>query len=380
MRKKRKIILCAGMQGGGTTFISWCFLQRSDTNGFLDMATDRIETVFDLVEEPYIWVKMTTSAFRWFEVAKFYESLGYSVQPCMVVRNPYSVYSSLTNKWYGIDGTTAEDPPIKIRFIRWLEDWKLFVANQWPIIRFESLADSPSETLQSACEQMGMSWDRNMESWPKTFEDIAYTGRPNDSFRNSDQHSGLFRGFNKDIAIPKEISLFEDEVEWISKTCHGLNLKYDYTPVELHIKGKKAPVPSYGKTRRRKWLPRSGSLDYEEVKAAVKSMGQQIHHDEIKKLYIVHVNSMSKKIHQLLKNSPIDILGFIEYREELIGRRVSGVRVFSLSDALHQGCDGLIIGVWDSFEPIKTKISRSLEGYTKPVRIYHFQCDGTQHA
>jgi len=31
------MILCAGLQSGGTTLVSWTFLQRRDTNGVLDM-------------------------------------------------------------------------------------------------------------------------------------------------------------------------------------------------------------------------------------------------------------------------------------------------------------------------------------------------------
>src|SRR5438094_9826269 len=83
----RRMILCAGLQSGGTTLVSWTFLQRRDTNGVLDMQNSIIHASFDRVVEPIVWVKMTIGAFRWLEVCDVYRDLGWNPQPLLVVRD-----------------------------------------------------------------------------------------------------------------------------------------------------------------------------------------------------------------------------------------------------------------------------------------------------
>lgn len=150
-RGKLDMILCAGLQSGGTTLISWCFLQRRDTDGILDMWGDRIELM------PYIdasmgWCKMTVASFRWQEVADFYSDRGWAVKPLLVVRNPLVAYASLRRKGWSINGLTEEDTPYRIRYRRFLEDWEQFRSHGWPIIRFESFVSEPEKALRSVCE------------------------------------------------------------------------------------------------------------------------------------------------------------------------------------------------------------------------------------
>ena len=49
MRTKDRILyLCAGLQSGGTTLISWCFLQRSDMDGILPTPTTTCSPIIPL--------------------------------------------------------------------------------------------------------------------------------------------------------------------------------------------------------------------------------------------------------------------------------------------------------------------------------------------
>src|SRR5690242_18747883 len=114
----RRMILCAGLQSGGTTLVSWCFLQRADTNGVLDMAHDNLRVNFEAVTTPVVWVKMTVGAFRWSDVCQMYRDLGWQPEPLLVVRDVRATFASLMKKDYGFNGTTAEEPPLRMRFRR----------------------------------------------------------------------------------------------------------------------------------------------------------------------------------------------------------------------------------------------------------------------
>src|SRR5262249_29100148 len=92
---RRRMILAAGLQSGGTTIVSWCFLQRRDTNGVLDMANESIHVSFGKVTEPIVWVKMTVGSFRWFDVSEVYRDLGWQPEPLLIVRDVRSAFSSL---------------------------------------------------------------------------------------------------------------------------------------------------------------------------------------------------------------------------------------------------------------------------------------------
>lgn len=44
-RQNRVLLLCGGLQSSGSTVISWCFLQRPDTDGFLDADNDLLPPI-----------------------------------------------------------------------------------------------------------------------------------------------------------------------------------------------------------------------------------------------------------------------------------------------------------------------------------------------
>jgi predicted O-methyltransferase YrrM len=181
---KMEMILCCGLQSGGTTLVSWCFLQRPDMSGILDMWTEGLQ-LMPYVSTPYGWCKMTVSCFRWQDVADFYLDQGWIVRPLLVVRDVRTAYASLRLKPYGINGITGQDPPLRLRFKRFLRDWEDFRAEDLPIIRYESLVAEPEKTLKRCCEQLAIPWYEDMLLWPKSASKIGGLEESNTTFRNS---------------------------------------------------------------------------------------------------------------------------------------------------------------------------------------------------
>jgi hypothetical protein len=222
------MILCAGPQSGGTTLVSWCFLQRHDTNGVLDMAHDRLHTAFDKVHEPVLWVKMTVGAFRWIDVCRTLEDFGWEPEPLLIVRDVRAVYASLCTKRYGFNGTTAEEPPLRMRLRRFLSDWELFRANQWPILRFEDLLTRQELPLMQACADLSLSWDDAMVLWPKPLTAIAYVHVPNRTFAGT-----MGKGSLAAAILPHQVEVRGDsiprsELQWLEKTFEDYNRAHGY--------------------------------------------------------------------------------------------------------------------------------------------------------
>jgi glycosyltransferase involved in cell wall biosynthesis len=220
---KPKMILCAGLQSGGTTLISWCFLQRKDISGELDMLTDTVKLDFNDCNTPWVWCKMTISSYRWLDVAQLYEDLGWSVSPLLIVRDVRVAFASLQGKGYGQNSNTAEDPPLKLRFRRFLRDWELFQHCNWPIIKFEQFANEPESTLMDACQKMGLPWDADMLNWPKSKADVFTRDEYNETFLDSLKEGVSFA----DIIHPTRISNFDglhrDDLEWIETEFSDYN-------------------------------------------------------------------------------------------------------------------------------------------------------------
>jgi hypothetical protein len=232
----RRMILCAGLQSGGTTLVSWCFLQRQDTNGVLDMDNDVIRTSFEEVKEPVLWVKQTIGSFQWLDVYETFRDLGWQPEPLLVVRDVRAAYSSLLNKSYGINGTTAEDPPLRMRFRRFLRDWELFRANAWPIIKFEDFIRKPRTVLMSICKDLSLPWDEGMLSWPKQLSEIAYVRRGGVDVQVTFKRS-LERGCMGAAKLPDKAeiriqNLPKSELRWLEGTFSTYNSFHDY-PQEI---------------------------------------------------------------------------------------------------------------------------------------------------
>jgi hypothetical protein len=230
----RRMILCAGLQSGGTTLISWCFLQRRDTNGVLDTPSDLIQPRFERVKEPIVWVKQTVASFRWLDLCETYRDMGWEPEPLLVIRDVRAAYCSLIRKSYGVNGTTAEDPPLRMRFRRFLRDWELFRAHGWPIIKFEDLIRDHRATLAKACKELSLPWDEGMISWPKGPSEVAY-GKDNwgkksiqESFERSIQKGNLAAATMQDRVEMRLDNLPGSELRWLEETFSDYNGFHHY--------------------------------------------------------------------------------------------------------------------------------------------------------
>jgi hypothetical protein len=225
------MILCAGPQSSGSTLLSWCFLQRADTTGVLDMENDVLRVTFD--PAPVIWCKMTIGGFRWIDVADLYRDFGLDPAPLLIVRDVRDVLASLVTKEYGFNGVTAEEPPLRMRLRRFLADWELFRSRGWPIIRFESLVDDPRKTLGLACDELGLGWDEGMVNWPKPHGAVIPPNRPgfNHTFLNTVTEPSMEAA----VAVwrrraPRPLALPEEELDWLERVFEEYNRMHDYPP------------------------------------------------------------------------------------------------------------------------------------------------------
>jgi len=252
---RQRMILCVGLQSGGTTLVSYCFLQRKDTNGVLDMKRDLIYTDFERVEEPVLWIKMTVSSFCWRDVHAVYQDFGWKPEPIMIVRDVRAAYASLRTKPYGFNGTTAEDPPLRTRFRRFLEDWHLFRDNRWPILKFEDLLATPESALMQVCADLALCWDDDMILWPKPLEAIAYVGTPNQTFAKSICAGSLVGAIQPQVPESLAAGLPVVELEWLDRTFAEYNRVHGYplcVPCASSVQDDVLVVPRFAGSRRQR--------------------------------------------------------------------------------------------------------------------------------
>lgn len=204
-----------------------------------------------VVDTPLAWAKMTIASFRWEEVAAYYEWQGFDVKPLMIVRDPRRSFASLKNKPYGRNGTTAEDPPLRLRMLRFLKDWELFVDRGWPIFRYEDVVSQPEIALRKACADLGIVWDSAMIDWPKPYDQVGDYRRGNETFWASLPGANLNDALlNKD---GKSISLAAEDAMWLDSTFSGFYKDNGYpgelSASELTVTGS-AVAPSFDCTER----------------------------------------------------------------------------------------------------------------------------------
>jgi hypothetical protein len=244
----QRMILCGGLQSGGSTIVSWCFLQRSDTNGELDMANDVLRVCFEAARRPVVWCKMTVGSFRWVDVAAVYRDLGWRPEPLLVVRDVRRALASLVNKPYGFNGTMAEQPPLRLRLLRFLQDWELFRAEGWPVLRYETFVAEPRAELLRVSSAVGLPWDEAMMDWPKSIANVAYVHESvNSSFASSLGVSTLTDALGRFASADSPVVLPEAELDWLESTFAEYNLVLGYP---AHVDRTAAiagglPPPSY---------------------------------------------------------------------------------------------------------------------------------------
>lgn len=248
----QELFLAAGPQSGGTTLVSWCFLQRSDMDGVLDLRPDVLARLPD-VDAPRLWAKATIASFRFQEIAEYYRWQGYRIHPLLIVRDVFHVYSSMTQKPYTFNGTTAEDPPLQLRLYRYLEDWRLFRQHGWPVVQYESLLRSPEQTLRNTCSALGLAWDEAMLSWPKRREDIAEASIGSPTFLRSLGNGGALETIDPQRHRPARLRIPKDVAEWIASEFSEYNDVNGYALPDLSLveQGNKASLSAvYEGTRR----------------------------------------------------------------------------------------------------------------------------------
>lgn len=253
---KQKLFLCAGLQSSGSTFISWCFLQRQDMNGFFDANNDILTDISPNIGQPYVWYKTTISCFRMSELVTYYEEAGWDVQPILVIRDPRHVWNSLAKKKYGRNGTTAEDPPLRMRMRRFKEDWEYFQTRGWPIIRFESFLMNPEVMLRETCKQAGLCWDASMVTWPKSPSEIADMRHGSRTFKVN-RNQGL--NITHKSESPHEFkNILSGDLKWLETEFKEFNRVNEY-PAHLDISYEDSSnedsrlIPQFFVTRRNKW-------------------------------------------------------------------------------------------------------------------------------
>ncbi len=255
----RTLILCGGLQSSGTTLVSYCFLQRADTNGVLDADNDLLPAIDDDLAKPIAWYKTTISCFRLSEIAQHYRDAGWNVRTLLVLRDLRTVWASLRNKSYGRNGITAEDPPLRLRLRRFIDDWRSMQAANEALLRYEDFVADPTATLQRTCTALRLPWDVSMIGWPKDPNRIADRRNGNGSFWNSqavDLEVSISR-FRKHRLQPR---LPAADLRWLESEFRDYNLANGYPLAFLacndegdNLSESFAAAPSFEVTRRYKW-------------------------------------------------------------------------------------------------------------------------------
>ncbi len=251
----RTLCLCAGTQSSGSTLISWCFLQRADMNGVLDGENDVLPALPLDMGTPLAWYKTTIASFQLRELAVHVAALGWKVRPLLVVRDVRAAWASLSRKRYVRNGTTAEDPPIRIRLLRFLHDWHHFRDAGLPILQYEQLVAAPERTLQNACRALQLPWDDAMVHWPKSLQQIV-------GHRNGSPTFHALRGTNLIESLrPAKSSaptglIAPTDLEWLEETFAEFNdaMGYPDRRPELAAPHRSSCAPpDFRRTRRVRW-------------------------------------------------------------------------------------------------------------------------------
>jgi hypothetical protein len=257
--EQRPLYLCAGLQSSGSTLVSWCFLQHPGLNGILDarfdalpqlpaqLATKGAASGDAPTTQDGVWCKFTIACFRILDVQQHFADDSWDVRPLLVVRDVRAVFDSLITKEYGRNGTTADDPPLRLRIRRFIRDFELFHRNHWPILIFEQLLASPEAELRRVASALGLPFSPDMLSWPKTPNQIADCAHGNETFLST-------RGPDLQSSIhPAPLSLkhtCQDDLDWLEEECAQLNLFCGYPAnVRLDLPPGRA-VPTFEHTRR----------------------------------------------------------------------------------------------------------------------------------
>lgn len=256
------VILATGLQSSGSSLVSWCFLQRADSDGVLDGDTDLIPVIPEGLSCDYIWYKTTISSFTLEDLITTIEDEGFSVSPLLIVRDVRLVWASLAKKHYGRNGITAEDPPLRMRFRRFLRSWQYARAQDIPVIKFEDFVARPEPVLRSCCEKLGLEWDDAMLNWTKPASRISNIRHGNATFRQSDKqnlHTAL-AGSSTGSGTP---GITREDLDWLEATFADFNQQLGYMDRMTDLTVEEGRLrPSWQVSRRLKWRLKQKPLRY----------------------------------------------------------------------------------------------------------------------
>ena len=259
----RRLYLCGGLQGSGSTLVSWCFLQRSDMDGVLDADNDLLPFLDPRLGNPYAWYKTNVGSFRLSELVRHYGDLGWDVYPLLVVRDLRDLWASLVGESYTANGITAEDPPLRLRLRRFAEDCSYFARAGWSIVKYESLIADPETTLRQACRQLDLPWDKAMLRWPKMPAQIADCQRGSQSFWNV-RHDSLIATVGSYQQETKSRPIPAVDLDWLEREFREFNELNGYPLRRPDLATgefrDKRLAPSYEVTRRYRWEARRKPL------------------------------------------------------------------------------------------------------------------------
>jgi hypothetical protein len=254
------------MQSSGSTLLSWCFLQRPDMNGTLDGDTDLIPLPPGGLDTPLLWYKTTISCFTLAEQIALLEDEGYEVKPLLLVRDVRAVWMSLMKKPYGRNGVTAEDPPLRLRFRRFLRSWEEARERDIPVFRYEDLARDAEGSLKNLCKTLDLPWEQAMLDWPRPASAIADSRHGNARFMNSSK-TGLVEAFNPALALQVKGRIHEQDLAWLEDQFSAFNASMGYAE---HLAGLEMVPgrlePAWEASRRLNWRLRQKPLRYLAVK------------------------------------------------------------------------------------------------------------------
>jgi hypothetical protein len=232
--------------------VAWCFLQRADMDGVLDARNDLLPEL-PSIAVPNLYCKITISSFRLTEMVEHYQDEGWDVRPMLVVRDVRSVFNSLLGKTYGSNGTTAEEPPLRMRMRRFKQDWEA-ARGRWPILCYEKMLADAVGVLGRACEELGLAWDPAMLDWPKSKEQIADPGHGSPTFRKS--RGGSFADTaDASLAKVKVNNIPPQDLDWLEREFEAFNREYGYPEHADRSSASGAAgraVPSFESTKRYK--------------------------------------------------------------------------------------------------------------------------------
>ncbi len=189
--------------------------------------------VSDLANPLFNWYKSTIASFRLTDYMAYLTDFGRHVIPFLVVRDTRSVWSSLRTKHYGRNGTSAEDPPLRLRFRRFLEDWEFCRQRNIPMLQFERFVGEPRQELMTLCRHLGLPWDEGMVEWNKPRDKILDTQFGNPTFLRS-KGANLLTTVDTKWMTTGTLNMAVEDLRWLEGEFAEFNKVHGYAE---HVEG-----------------------------------------------------------------------------------------------------------------------------------------------